>query len=216
MAHDFSSAGTVVTGADASTRPGAGRLPEGPRADFYLIHNPESWEIYERPDGEYEWLPKLKPLYLTPGVNGVRQVKGGFDDAPARLAVTDRGWTVLDRSLGYITKYPCRRGQSAFLTWNTPVAMGRRVVVRHDVEGYAAWRRELVENGTIAAPEPEALDAVLHRLEQTINRGQKAIHIPGVKARIDANEKKKTGAKKAAKRATSRKRAPRKRAAPSA
>jgi hypothetical protein len=206
MAHDFSNSGTLVSGPEASTRPGATKLPELPRKDFHLMHNPESWELAQREDGEWEWLPRLKCLYLVPGINGVRQVKGGIDDSPARLAYQDRGWTVIDRALGYVTKYPCARGQSAYLTWDRPHVMGRKIIIRHDAPGYAAFRRGLIENGTIQAPEPEALEAILHQLDKRIDRAGKSIHIPGVKARVEADQAKLDGAKKAAKKATTRKR----------
>lgn len=206
MAHDFSNAGTVVSGPEASTRPGAAKLPELPRHDFHLMHNPENWEVCQREDGEWEWLPRLKCLYLVPGINGVRQVKGGIDDSPARLAFKDRGWTIIDRDLGYVTKYPCARGKSSYLTWDRPHVMGRKIIVRHDAAGYAAWRRGLVEDGTIPTPEPEALEAILHQLDRRIERAGKSVHIPGVKARVDADTAKLDGAKKAAKKATTKKR----------
>ncbi len=212
MAIDFSQSGTVVTGATADTRPGAGVLPENPRPDFYLMHHPESWELNERSDGEWEWLPRLKPLFLTPGVNGVRQLKGGVDDAGARIQVQEQGFQVLDRGLGYVTKYPCRRGMSSYLTWDVPTLLGKRLIVRHDGEGYTSWRRSLLEDGTIPAPQPEALEAILHELGQRIERGGKSIHIPGVKAEVEKNEKKRAAGKKAATKVTTRKRAPRKKA----
>ena len=216
MALDFSQSGTVVTGAAADTRPGAGVLPENPRPDFYLLHHPESWELNERSDGEWEWLPRLKFLKLTPGVNGVRQVKGGVDDAGARIMMEGRGFSLIARNLGYVTKYPCRRGMSSYLTWDVPALLGKRLIVRHDGEGYADWRRSLLENGTIAPPQPEALAAILHRLDKRIERGGKSIHIPGVKAEVEKNEKKRAAGKKAATKATTRKRAPRKKAAANA
>ena len=80
--------------------------------------------------------------------------------------------------------------------------MGRKVIIRHDAEGYAAFRRGLIENGTIQAPEPEALEAILHQLDKRIDRAGKSIHIPGVKARVEADQAKLDGAKKAAKKAT--------------
>lgn len=210
MARDFASIGTVVTGAAADTRPGANKLPGRAQPDFHLMHHPENWEIVETPTGEYEWLPRLKPLYLQAGINGVRSVRGGgVDDSAARLSYRDRGWTIIPRDLGYVTKYPTARGQSSYLTWDTPHLMGRKIVVRHDAEGYNTFRRSLVESGVIPTPAPEALEAVLHSLQSRINRAGKSIHIPGVKARVEADEKRLKGAKAA----TKRKRAPRKKAA---
>jgi hypothetical protein len=84
--------------------------------------------------------------------------------------------------------------------------MGRKIIVRHDAVGYAAWRRGLVEDGTIPTPEPEALEAILHQLDRRIERAGKSVHIPGVKARVDADTAKLDGAKKAAKKATTKKR----------
>ena len=149
-------------------------------------------------------------------MNGVRQVKGGVDDSQARIMFQDRGWTILNRGLGYVTKYPCRRGQSSFLTWDRPQVMGKRVLVRHDSAGYADFRRSLVEDGTIAPPIPEALELILHDLDKRIERAGKAIHIPGVQAQAEKDQKKRSAGKKAAAKATTRKRAPRKKAAANA
>jgi len=185
MAHDFGNFGTVVSGAEASTNPAAGILPELPRAKFYLMHNPEGWEPVKREDGGWEWLPILKRLICKPGVNGVRGGRGGIDDSQARVGFQDRGWTIIDRSLGYITRYPCRKGYTYYLTWDKPVKAGRRVIVRHDAEGYNAFRRQLVEDGIVKAPVPEVLYGILNQYEKKIERNAKDIHIPAIKAKID-------------------------------
>lgn len=198
MAHDFGSVATVVSGVEASTNPAANRLPEMPRANFYLMHNPEGWEPVKRDDGGWEWLPILKRLLLKPGVNGVRGTKGGMDDSQARIGFQDRGWTIIDRTMGYVTRYPCRRGYSYYLTWDKPIRAGRRLIVRHDAEGYNAFRRELVEDGVIAPPLPEILDGVLDGFQKQIDRNSKDIHIPIVKAKIDEAKELITGAGKAA------------------
>ena len=121
MAHDFGSVGTVVEGVEASRNPRAHILPEAPRANFYLMHNPQGWEPNKLDDGTWEWLPVLKRLMIKPGVNGVRGTRNGVDDGQARMGYQDRGWTILPRDLGYITRYPCRRGYSYYLTWDQPI-----------------------------------------------------------------------------------------------
>jgi len=169
-----------------------------PRANFYLMHNPEGWEPVQKEDGSWEWLPVLKRLLLKPGVNGVRGTRNGLDDSRARISFQDRGWTIIDRSMGYVTRYPCRRGWSYYLTWDHPIKAGRRLVVRHDAEGYNEFRRELVEDGVVQAPLPEVLADVLRGHQKQIDRNSKDIHIPVVKARIDEAKELIAGARKAA------------------
>lgn len=185
MAHDFGQIGTVVSGAEASTNPAAAILPELPRAKFYLMHNPQGWEPVQREDGGWEWLPVLKRLICKPGVNGVRGTKGGIDDSQARIGFQDRGWTILDRQLGYLTRYPCKRGHTYYLTWDKPIKAGRRVIVRHDSKGYNDFRRSLVADGLIKTPVPEVLIGILDQFQRQIDRNAKDIHIPAVKAKID-------------------------------
>jgi len=188
MAHDFGSTGTVLSGAEASTTKGAGVLPELPRSNFYLMHHPEGWEPVETTAGTWEWLPVLKRLLLKPGVNGVRGGGGQIDDSFARVGFADRGWTILDRQLGYVTRYPCRRGYSYYLTWDVPSKVGRRLIVRHDSEGYNEFRRELVTSGAVEMPVSEILEGILETYSNQINRNSKDIHIPTVKAKIESTK----------------------------
>tara|TARA_R100001244_G_scaffold124371_1_gene94179 strand:+ start:1623 stop:2288 length:666 start_codon:yes stop_codon:yes gene_type:complete len=219
MAHDFTDAGQVLTGASASTNPADIKLPEWGKPDFYLMHNPTSWEPVQMEDGEYEWLPILRPLILKAGVNGVRQLRGGaLDDSAARLNFMDRGWTILPRELGYIVRYPAKVGHSHYCRWDRPHVMGGQVFLRRDEDEFNAFRRELVTDGTISRPEPEALEMILERMGHRIDRNASQIHIPSVKAIVDKTEAKRAGAKKAAKKAakkpTPRKRKPAAKAQP--
>ena len=188
MAHEFGSAGTVVAGVEASSNPRAHILPESPRPNFYLMHSPQGWEPNKLEDGTWEWLPVLKRLLLKPGVNGVRMAGGTIDDSQARIGYQDRGWTIIDRRLGYVTRYPCRGGNSYYLTWDEPIKAGRRLVVRHDAEGYNDFRRSLVEDGVISPPVPEVLAAILQDYHKQIDRNSKDVHIPIVKAKIDSTK----------------------------
>ena len=212
MSYDFGSVGTVVKGAEASTDPSAHILPELPRSNFYLMHNPEGWEPVQRDDGGWEWLPVLKKLLIKPGVNGVRSTRSGSDDSQARIGFQDRGWTILNRDLGYITRYPCRKGYTYYLTWDKPIKAGRRVVIRHDEEGYNDFRRSLVIEGLIPKPVPEILTAILQSHQKVIDRNAKDIHIPAVKAKIEETQDLIDGAKMAANALTGKPKAKRTRA----
>ena len=204
MAHDFSNSGQVLTGPATGTTPGAERLPEAPRPDFYMMHHPDSWEPVEVEPDQWEWLPKLKKLLLVPGVNGVRSSgRGGVDDGPARINFERQGFKILPRDLGYVTRYTARNGRPTFFaSWEIPVAIGNRVALRLDEDHYLEFRRSLVESGLVAPPEPEALDIVLEDLKHRINRNGTQIHIPGAKAVVDKATAKKAGATKAKAKAT--------------
>jgi len=152
------------------------------------MHHPEGWEPVETTAGTWEWLPVLKRLLLKPGVNGVRGGGGQIDDSFARVGFADRGWTILDRQLGYVTRYPCRRGYSYYLTWDVPSKVGRRLIVRHDSEGYNEFRRELVTSGAVEMPVSEILEGILETYSNQINRNSKDIHIPTVKAKIESTK----------------------------
>ena len=198
MAHDFSNSGQVLTGPASSTAPGADRLPELPRPDFYMMHHPDSWEAVETSPDQWEWLPKLKRLLLVPGVNGVRAVRGGMDDGQARINFEKQGFKILPRALGYVTKYTARNGRPTyFATWERPVALGNRVAVRMDHDENIEFRRALLTDGVVEPPEPESLEIVLEDLQQRINRNGTQIHIPGAKKVVDKAEAKKAGATKA-------------------
>jgi len=152
----------------------------------------------ETEPGQWEWLPKLKRFLLVPGVNGVRAVRGGVDDGPARLNFERQGFKILPRDLGYVTKYTARNGRPTyFASWEIPVAIGNRLAVRMDEDHSIEFRRALVTDGLVDAPEPEALEIVLEDLQHRINRNGTQIHIPGAKAVVDKATAKKAGATKA-------------------
>ena len=184
MPHSFDNLGTTVTTSSRSV--GATVLPMRAEPDFTLGHYPTEWEMVETENG-LEWLPRLKKLALVPGVNGVRQTRNGVDDRIARTTYTDQGWTLIPRDLGYVTAYPTTSGTTYLLTWDRPKRLGNRCIVKHDDQGFNAFRRSLIEGGVIERPDPDALEAIAERLRRTIARNEKNAHIAGVAEKIEAD-----------------------------
>ena len=184
MPHSFDNLGTTVTTSSRSV--GATVLPMRAEPDFTLGHYPTEWEMVETENG-LEWLPRLKKLALVPGVNGVRQTRNGVDDRIARTTYTDQGWPLIPRDLGYVTAYPTTTGTTYLLTWDRPKRLGNRCIVKHDDQGFNAFRRSLIEGGVIERPDPDALEASAERLRRTIARNEKNAHIAGVAEKIEAD-----------------------------
>ena len=164
----------------------AGRVPRHalPTSDYFiLIHSPLNWELVTDDEGNSEWLPRLKQLVIKAGVNGVRAVRGGPPDATlALLQLEQRGQTAIPENFdgGYVHRVPVRGGFAHLLKFDRPVRLGNRSVVRHDAEGFAAFRRKLVSDGVIQPPQAEALEALRDRQAARARRHVKELHLPAV------------------------------------
>ena len=190
-------------------------LPLKPSPRFFYIHHPARWECIEGEKG-WEWLPRLGKMKLTPGVNGVRQGRGThgqIDDSLARMQKEKNGWTVIPYEViegGYCWAYKGKRGTVHLSRWNNPKMVGNQVIMQTDTTGYNAFRRGLIEDGHIPAPDPEMLERLMDRQTKENNeRGGKA-HIPAVAVQLKAGESRLEGMKEAAPKAKKRKRTPRK------
>lgn len=172
-------------------------LPTPPNDQFLLTHHPERWQLVETDEGGYEMLPILTKFLLRPGLNGVRaRPSGGIDYSETRGIYQDRGWIFLPTDIikgGYLREYQGRGGKVYADRWTTPRSLGggSRVVWDIDHKGYNAFRRGLVEDGTIAKPDPVIYDFLLAQYTRRIQYEQQKGHLPHVGKSIAKNEEKK-------------------------
>ncbi len=172
-------------------------LPTPPNDQFILTHHPERWQLEKTAEGGFELLPILTKFLLRPGLNGVRaRPSGGIDYSETRGIYQDRGWVFLPATAiegGYLREYQARGGKVYADRWTTPRSLGggSRVVWDIDHEGYNDFRRGLVENGTIAKPDPLIFDFLAAQYSRRIQYEQQKGHLPHVAKSIEANEEKK-------------------------
>ena len=159
---------------------------------FIFMHHPNQWDLLESSDG-FELLPKLTKFQLIAGLNGVKSRPGGGVDATvARVAMMDKGWVFVDSEKGgdggYLREFDGIRGLVYADKWATPRRLGggtmARVVWDHDTAGFDAFRRSLLEDGTIKNPDNSILDFMITLKEKRIQRKTKTAHIPHVQKQI--------------------------------
>jgi len=167
------------------------RLRMKPSPRFYYMHHPSSggWECVDTEAG-WRWLPRLTEFRLIPGVNGIRQTRnGGVDDRGARVTRMDQGYQFIPYDViegGYCIRYQGSRGAVHLPRWCAPRQVGMDIVTEIDVEGWAAFRAMLVEEGHIQAPDYRMLEIIIHRQEAQVESASQNLHNPAVKARHEA------------------------------
>lgn len=157
-----------------------------PNCPFFLMHSAFNWELVNTVDDTWEWLPTFSKLNEMAGVNGVVQTKSGVDSSHSRIKFMEQGYTILDRELEYIARYPTRFGGYFYgLKWNRPKTIGQQTFWKMDNDSYNAWRRMLIEIGYIQLPEDEIIELLLRNVDRRINRRIHNQHVPEVKAQIE-------------------------------
>jgi len=160
------------------------RWPTSPY--FMLFHNPASWEFTGG-----EWLPKLTRLPFAPGVNGVRQSRAGAPVDPnlAIVQMQARGFKAIPEDFdgGFVTQVPVAGGVAHLLKFDTLKRVGSASILKHDGDGYAAFRRKMLADGVVDAPEPEVLEPLIERQQARINRRANELHLPHVKLKSKAD-----------------------------
>ena len=176
-----------------------------PNHQFFFMHNPNGWEMYENENGEFEWLPILKRFQLRPGLNGVRTGRrgAGVDYINAKARFESNGWTFIlpeDVEGGYLVEYEGTRGPVYSDRFTTPRALGMgrgaRVGWDFDREAYTEFRRSLVER--LGPIDPSVIDLKSTIQQKRAVRRAREVHIPIV-AEQAKKETKKLDAMKASK-----------------
>ena len=163
-------------------------IPLRPNSPFYWMWNIKGWEFNQRTG---EFLPVFATLVEMAGVNGVRETKRGPDSSHARVAMQDKGYIILDRDLGYLTRWKTTSGgwyyESIFAS---PKILGNRVIWKTDYKAYNDFRRGLLEKGIIPTPDPDVLEMMVEELQQRASRHTTDQHIPVMKEKREAIEAK--------------------------
>jgi len=164
----------------------ASKLNVHPNAPFYLMHYPFEWEV-QKIEGEYQWVPKFSSLYEIAGVNGVQDIpKQGPDSSYARMKFKDKGFTILDLDLGYVSRYETVYGGHYYaLIWETPKQIADRVYWNIDEDAYNKWRLSLI-GVHVQKPEIEVIQSKIDQIERRIDRKSKLQHIPEIKKEIES------------------------------
>jgi hypothetical protein len=186
-----------------------------PNYKFIFAHSMESWEFVEGPDGEGEWLPRLKRLSLNPGANGIKGTRKTPDWRFFRLYLEGQGWTIVSPEVetvtwdgeefieaddGYLFSTGCTwsasgqtfTGKRYLDPWDRPVDGIRGADFRshRDRIGFAEWRRRLVESGAIKPPSPAVINAEIRRQRTRADRNLSAYAgNTHVASRVDAARK---------------------------
>lgn len=168
----------------------ADELPriDAPSYRWAYASNPLGWELVDhdalgtpedqREGRRFEWLPRLKHFALKAGVNGVKArgktidtklaeviaVQWGDEFIPLEAAPNGKSYRQSVKTVTG-TKYPD--------IWTTYKRLGHQWVPKFDKVGFALWRRELVQNGTIAPPDPDILEGMVRIYERTVSRLEK-------------------------------------------
>ena len=198
MAKNFST-GELVT-----SRPEAPhRLPTAP--PFILCHDPDAWrpetvadaEVDE--DGaivkraEYAWLPQLKQLPISPGVNGVRMGRkiGGVvqppDPTAAIVRLQRQGFTVIDDDFdgGWQVRHRVEGGWRYALKFERLQRYGKVTEIDFDKSGYQAFRMKLVADGVIQPIRPGRVRELKRRAHSVRTAAEESISTgPGKEARL--------------------------------
>lgn len=167
-------------------------LRTGGTSKFRFMVHPEQWEWV----APYGWLPHIKRFSRQPGVNGVKHDNKGGDT----LAVAQK----MEEGFQFIDYQQTQDGKSYMMAnsnttsgkplhhdrWYSFKQIGNRVFPKRDREGYNEWRKWLVTEGIIDAPDPDVLRAILGTKYDNITRTQALQHLPELKAKRTANKKK--------------------------
>lgn len=172
----------------------APHLPVRKTPPFYLMHHPHNWEIviFEKlkkvtVDKKREtvsiqiplWLPKLTVFTEIPGCNNVVSNGNRIDSSYARMQFEDRGFTILNhREHDYLRIYPAIGGNYHTTKFEELELIGGRVLKSNNEQESNNWRRELVLNGSIAAPHQGILKIIKQNALVDRNRHAQKPHIP--------------------------------------
>lgn len=163
-------------------------LPATPNQTFFLVSDPESWEVEtEGLDGP-TWLPILRQDRITPGAGLKRTISKGESPEAAydlsHLQQQRRGSTVIrrDKPIGGVVDYvhaiACRdpisgaQGEFFLLFCETPEVQGqgRRLKLRLDRKAWNQFRAALVTEGIVPPPAPYVLQGLLQDAQAAVLR----------------------------------------------
>jgi len=168
------------TGQDFQANDG---LPIAPNKPFWYMHNPNSCWEFELHRKRWLWLPSFRTLFEIAGVNNVRMVpRGGTDSTMARVRMMDNGFQILDLEMGYQTRFPTKSGGFYYASvFDTPKVSGKRILWKHDREGYNEWREGLMNDGILEKPDMDILSHFMDMQEKRVQRHEGKHLTPRIK-----------------------------------
>lgn len=133
---------------------------------FSLFVHPHRWQVAA--DGSI--VPDLRKLDRVPGVSGVLEARGpggarGIDISEGRNTLLNKGYRHVPDSFwpgNCCQAYQVKGGVAHFLPWERPVNGLPKITVDYDV--MAAFVAKLREEGYVAEPSPEVVEALSAQL----------------------------------------------------
>ena len=166
---------------------GGDRLPIKTTNDpFYLVHSPLAWDLLKTSNG-WEILPQIHSLPRTAGMNGMGMTPGGGVDDFRTLQKlrVEQGFTILEMDYdgGYLIEWKNQFGQPYYTDmWTTPKQIGGKIRWVTDDEGLNDFKRDLVKNGVVPAPDEYVIDKLKESLQRRIDKRVKdALVNPDIK-----------------------------------
>lgn len=140
--------------------------------DFRLLFHPLRWDWFQSADGfSGEWLPLLRSLPLSPGVDNVDK------DGDPSLAIgiaAQGGWVAIYPSAQdpYIVQHEAEGGTAHLTRWERLKVLGGQVFRSTDEKGYRAWLRDVCgRHGWRPDPDVIAMKRAQIEAELTMDGG---------------------------------------------
>lgn len=175
---------------------------DAPRHRWLYTTNPLAWQLVdysaigldedEYPEGKrFEWLPRMKQMPLKAGVNGVRARGKNIDWKMTEVIHNRWGDQIVPESLApngtsYRVAIAAQDGTRYADAWTTYKQVGHNWMPRFDRKAFTEWRRSLVVEGHIEAPELDDLEGQARAFERAVERKRREPAYQGTQALADA------------------------------
>ena len=108
-------------------------------------------------------------------IPGLNRVDKNGDTALAEVHLGKKGMTIIPWEVepgGYCIQYAGSNGPVFLSKWEKPKLVAGQVRMSVDTEGYRAFCRRLVADGTIKIPDPDFIGVIIERQERIVTEHQ--------------------------------------------
>jgi hypothetical protein len=166
MAHNFQNMNGGGMIGSSPTMPATQRqiLSHPASSRWWYKHHPARWYV----NGD-QLLPLLAKLVGEPGVNGVS--KNG-DIAPAQIAATRKGWTIIPWTVidgGYVRVFQGKSGPVHLSIFEQPKMVANRTIIKQDQAAYRQFLLMLLDTGVIDPIDPDILEGLIAEKQASLS-----------------------------------------------